>query len=353
MRILFTSGVGILPEQRIKRWQMVTRLYGDLGRAFSAMGHQVFYAIHPDALTDDIPSASVWLMEDHKMLKSLVERFEPDYCFCWNGSSPADVVTASIVEGLGAKMVFSEQGWFPQKDSLYFDFNGCNGKCSTIAKTFPELSARQHEQLDSARASYIKSYVKLDHWCVEKYAQIPVDLAKPIFVPLQDERDLNIVQDSPFKTMFEFVTHLSKRYPKQRFIVRPHPKYPSPKLPIADNVIIDDPKRPMFDTLNECGLVIGINSTTLLESALLGYQVVSFGRSLATRTGLFVDVNSPDDKLELSSIVQNDVVAPAVLYHLLCVKQFLRDDLDKPGKIMRSNIFKEMLKQQNWNALNS
>lgn len=352
MRILFAIGLGILPEQRINRWKMVSTLYGNLGKALNQLGHQTYFLVHPEAHNEDLPSASTWLMEDHSLVETVIERFQPDFCFCWNGSSPGDIVTASIMEEHGVKMVYSEQGWFPQKDTLYFDFKGCNGKCSTINKVLPVLNDGQRRQLIKARANYISEYIKSDHWDLENYAPIEPDLSKPIFVPLQDERDLNIIQDSPFKTMHAFVSHLAQSYPKQQLIIRPHPKYASPKLPEKANITLDNPKQPMFDTLSQCGLVMGINSTTLLESALLGYKVVSFGTSLATGTGLFSDSRDIDNPIKLKGLKHNVAKTESILYHLLCGKQFLREDLSNPNAVMKSLFFKELVKRMSWNVLN-
>ena len=100
-------------------------------------------------------------------------------------------------------------------------------------------------------------------------------------------------------------------------------------------------------------MVIGINSTTLLESALLGSTVVSMGESLATGTGLFYDMRpDEDDAPSLENIRVDTPNAAAVLHHLLCVKQMRRDQLDDPIALMRSSIFKELLQDLNWNALN-
>ena len=159
-----------------------------------------------------------------------------------------------------------------------------------------------------------------DRYATKCFEITKPDPSKPVFVPLQDERDLNIVQDSPFRTMNEFVGFLVEKYPASRFIVRPHPKYPNPELGRYPNIELDNPKRPMFESLAVCGMVAGINSTTLLESALLGYTVVSFGESLATGTGLFWDYRYGSELEELHSARVDSRNAAAVLNHLLCEK---------------------------------
>jgi hypothetical protein len=351
MRILFVIGAGILPEQRIKRWQMVSQLYAKLGRAFHKLGHQIYYYVHPEAYHEDVPAALTWQCEGHEHLPGVLENYKPDYVFCWNGSSSGDLTTATIAQAFGAKMVFSEQGWFPQATTLYFDMSGCNGKCGTKNRSYASLSPESMKRFLDRRRAYIEEIGESERFPGTAFSIRRPDLSKPVFVPLQDERDLNIVQDSPFKTMDEFVRFVARTWPDTRFVVRPHPKYPNPALGAYPNVVLDNPKRPMFESLATCGMVVGINSTTLLESALLGFTVISFGESLATGTGLFHDARPGNAPLELASVRVDDGVAAAVLGHLLLSKQALRETLDNPQALMQSHMFKELCRDLNWNSI--
>lgn len=330
---------------------MVSQLYAKLGKAFHQLGHQIYYYVHPEAYHEDVPPALTWLSEDHSHMPRIMENFAPDFVFCWNGSSGGDLTTATIAHSYGAKLVYSEQGWFPQATTLYFDMSGCNGKCGTRNRRYPELSPERFNQFVQRRRDYIGKIGQLDRFPTDRFEIRPPDLDKPIFVPLQDERDLNIVQDSPFKTMKEFVGYLARTYSECNFVVRPHPKYPNPELERYSNVSLDSPKRPMFESLAQCGLVVGINSTTLQESALLGYTVVSFGESLATGTGLFADARPDIEAVDLRAARVCTVDAASVLHHLVCIKQLERDQLDNPGVVMRSAMFKDLCQNLNWNSL--
>lgn len=352
MRILFVIGAGILPEQRIKRWQMVSQLYARLGQSFMRLGHQVYFYVHPDAYHEDVPAALTWQCADHEHLPHVLENFQPEFVFCWNGSSAGDITTGTIAQAHGAKMVFSEQGWFPQAPTLYFDLSGCNGKCGTRNRRYAALNDNEHKRFIARRKAYINEVGQADRFDAQTFTVRPPDLSKPVFVPLQDERDLNIVQDSPYKTMNEFVGFLSRSYPARQFVVRPHPKYPDPQLDDYANVQLDNPKRPMFESLASCGMVFGINSTTLLESALLGFTVVSVGESLATGTGLFVDIRpGRDAPPALETLQVDDAAAAATLHHLLCVKQMQRDALEDPVILMQSNLFRDLTQNLNWNSI--
>ncbi len=340
MRMLFVSGAGILPEQRIHRWKMVSQLYGQFGEALRALGHQTYFYVHPEATDDALPPARTWHCPDHEHFPRVLESFAPDFVFCWNGSSPGDLITGTLAASANAKMVFSEQGWFPQSKTLYFDMTGTNARCSTRHKVYAPLTDKERQKFLAMRREYLKAGGIQNLFDTERFAIAPPDLSKPIFVPLQDERDLNIVQDAPFKKMDDFVRHLSEQFPDAQLRVRPHPKYPEPYLSDYPNVVLDSPKKPMFQSLSECGMVIGINSTTLLESALLGKTVVSYGESLATGSGLLHD-HRPPAPLRIEDIAVDTANAESVL-HMLLKKQFLRKSLATPLEVLQSAIFTEM-----------
>jgi len=94
---------------------------------------------------------------------------------------------------------------------------------------------------------------------------------------------------------------------------------------------------------------MGLNSTVLLESALLGYPVVSFAESLATGTGLFVDArrSSPKGPPPLDDVRIDSGRAEAVLAHLL-QKQLPRDQLSDPVALLQSSIFRELREFTEW-----
>lgn len=351
MKILFAIGVGILPEQRVNRWQMVSTLYAQLGQSFKQLGHQIYYYVHPEALVNEIPKDHMIVAEDHVHFAYVLQKFKPDFTFCWNGSSFGDTVTTTHACQSNSKMIYSEQGWFPQKTSIYFDFQGCNAKSSIANVKRQKLNDSQYLELIAKRNDYINEVGWPGGIEKDTFTHKVVDSNKPIFVPLQDERDLNIVQDSPFKSMNSFVSFLSKVYPNAEFRVRPHPKYPKPYLAEYENVTLDNPKKPMFESLAECGLVIGINSTTLQESALLGYPVISFGKSLATGTGLFVDASERNFPRILSEVSVNKDEVEAILFELLCRRQFLRQNLGNANKVANSWLYREMIVLSNWNKI--
>lgn len=340
MRILFVSGAGITADQRINRWKMVSSLYAQLGHSFRALGHETYYYVHPEAWDDKLPPNLTWTHPDHEHFGYVLESFLPDFVFCWNGSSPGDLITSTMASAYNAKMVFSEQGWFPQKTTLYFDLAGTNARCGTRTARYQPLNDKKREAFLKMRADYIAQADIGTLFDKKTFRISKPDLSRPVLVPLQDERDLNIVQDSPFQTMDAFVRYLVETMPGVDFRVRPHPKFATPNLSSHANVTVDNPKKPMFQSLSECGLVVGINSTTLLESALLGKPVISLGESLGSGTGLFHD-HRPGMQLDVSSVSIDTAQAEAVLAKLL-KKQMLRDKLAHPPSVLNSDLFQDL-----------
>lgn len=340
MRILFVSGAGILPEQRVGRWKMVSKLYSQMGEALRILGHKTYYYVHPEAADESLPAMRTWLCPDHEHFPYVLENFAPDFVFCWNGGSSGDVITATLAASANAKMIFSEQGWFPQSKTIYFDMTGTNARCSTRYRSYSILGEKQRLKFLTMRRTYIDGMSIGDLFDADVFSIAPPDFAKPIFVPLQDERDLNIIQDAPFATMNEFVAYLSGLFPDSQLRVRPHPKYPKPHLSVFSNVTVESPKVSMFKSLSECGLVVGINSTTLLESALLGKSVISLGESLATGSGLLYDHRPPSSVIR-ENIAIDTSIAESVLFTLFS-KQLARDSLSSPMDVVRSSVFSEM-----------
>jgi predicted glycosyltransferase len=94
---------------------------------------------------------------------------------------------------------------------------------------------------------------------------------------------------------------------------------------------------------------MGLNSTVLLEAALLGFPVVSFAESLGTGTGVFVDkrVHEQKSALRLENIQISSERAEALLAHLFD-KQMNRADLTNPVAVMRSHFFAELRRSAEW-----
>ncbi len=144
---------------------------------------------------------------------------------------------------------------------------------------------------------------------------------------MQDESDTNITVASPFKKMSDFIKLLAEKYPSYNFVVRPHPSGKPDDLPQLNNVKYQDIKVDIYKDLHKYGLVMGINSTLLLESVLLGIPVCAFGVGIGTGTGVFYELDKNNLPEDFSEISINSDLAKSYLSFLISDRQIHKKNL--------------------------
>jgi hypothetical protein len=194
----------------------------------------------------------------------------PDIMFLWNGNLPNDEMVRRVAGRHGAVCIWAEMGWFPQKETVYFDPEGTNARSSIRRVNLDECEI--DPRLEAFRRSYGGGVY--GHHEIEGY----------IFAPLQIESDTNIREYSPFRTMDDFVARLSKAYSRTRILARPRPGRHT-ALSSYPNVVVNSADD-LFEQIAGAIFVVGINSTVLLEALLLGKHVVAFGEGLFSGLGV-------------------------------------------------------------------
>ncbi|SMF34674.1 hypothetical protein [Desulfovibrio gilichinskyi] len=239
--------------------------------------------------------------------KKSLRKIKPDRIIVWNGLSShhEDFMTVLNEVGFADKVFFMEMGWLPQKDYFCCDNLGVNARSSISQNDYSKsLSLERQVLLKQAISNYCKI--------------IPAKKKKLILVPLQIESDSNIIHFSPYKTNQEFITMLEKWIPDgYEVIIRPHPLSVSkiPKWSRADFVL--DCSHDLYQTLAVAQLVIGINSTVLIEAMAYGAKVMAFGKVFFSSLG-GVSV-SEDDRFE--KVVGSDLNVDSLLYDLIFNRQ--------------------------------
>lgn len=339
-KIMFT--VGLSQDISPKGWRHVSKAYLDLSISLRKLGHECILVVNKNAIDRHLKKVDYFYIED-KNIKDLIKKFTPDICFIWGGRRPGDIKTKNMVLDLvpNCKFIYSEAGWFPQKGTIYFDSLGTNANASFSQKSYVEKATpNELEKFLSLRKRIIRKDLGLPIWkSISKFKITRANLQKKILVPLQDEKDSNITNSSPFKTMRELVTFLATTYPNQNFIVRSHPRAKSENLPLFKNVEYQESNIPLFKQFSEIGMVIGINSTVLLQSAMHNKTVVALGDGLGTpgQCVYKMDVNNPIAKLD--DIVINSEAALNRLAVLLVKKQLQRNKLSQPRYIKKSYLW--------------
>lgn len=178
----------------------------------------------------------------------------------WNGQQRNDSNIAAFCRRMAIPHVFVEQGFITQSDTLLFDSRGFNVESSlndSIAWVGPEELARLHRERQRLQTVH------------------PLKPEGHVLVPLQVQNDTQITYSSPFLTMDEFIASIATMYPAGKVIVREHPQSTSRRSSPARNVFIIRPEGPFLEEAAKASVVVGLNSTCLIEAGILGVPVVA------------------------------------------------------------------------------
>lgn len=338
MPILFT--LGLYQTRKPERWQSKHKVFSNLSRSLRALGIDSYFLCHPKSVKSRfIGDRDRYFYEGGQDLTALVQEKGITHLVIWGGRTEADQRIRNEV-GDRVQIIYGEYGWFPQSQHCYFSPNGTNADADLLNE-----GLREH-QLDESRflATRRKLLFSMLGWRgfispPDFFTERKFDTRKKIFVPLQDESDTNIVLSSPVKSMASFVEALSEHYPDYEFLVRPHPRASYESLPVRRNVEYQSPSVKPFREYQRYGGVLGINSTMLLQFALLGLPVAGIGQGLATGTNVYNELNWDDLTQDIGELSSNPEEAARVLDFMLRVKQIRVANLKAPKYVRRSYIY--------------
>lgn len=243
-----------------------------------------------------------------KFYADTLDSVQPDRIIIWNGlaSHHFDFIEIINLFNWQDRLCHMEVAWFPQKNFIYCDPKGINGNSSIATQKLSPLTPQQESQLACALEQFRNN-------------QILEKKRKTILVPLQLENDTSILHFSPFKTMQEFVTTLEQWIPEDYIVtVRPHPKNTQDAIPTLTKKNFQlNAEQDLYDALTSSEIVIGINSTTLLEAMAFECTVLTFGK------GVFSCLNGivADTTREFSSQIATTPNYAPLLYDLMFNRQ--------------------------------
>jgi glycosyltransferase involved in cell wall biosynthesis len=183
--------------------------------------------------------------------------------FIWHGEDGHAAQMRQWCEELGIPAFYMEVGWFPQRDYFFIDPKGINASSSLMDDDFSWVGDEHYTKLAHLRQSYLGDL----QWTRKN---------EYVLVPLQIEEDANILYHSPYKTMQEFIDRVEVKFADKNVIIKQHPrchKEFTSRFPITR-------KGNILDMAKDAELVFGINSTSLLETAMMGVPTVAVGRCL-------------------------------------------------------------------------
>jgi len=229
----------------------------------------------------------------------------------WNGSLCCGPLFTRLCKAKKIPHCYLEWGMLPQETHIFFDPRGFAG--DSIMNY--DVSWVGQEDLDNLA----RKRQELQSWYPRKDEGY-------ILVPLQKENDTQILYHTPYLSMNEFVEDVIRRYPKNKIMVKPHPKDDNVQLFMsrwrAEKRIEIVPAPADFLRLAaKATLVVGLTSTTLYEAGVLGVPVVSLARHP-------MSIHSPHDK--------ERVLAAAVALNLDSKTGDLKPLLDRFGIVPRA-----------------
>lgn len=177
----------------------------------------------------------------------------------WNGHQFTTPLSAKLCRVREIPHFFFELGMLPQSETYLIDPKGfcgdsiLNGDLSWVTEEDMQKMYRKREELQ---------------------ALYPLDPQGNVLAPLQIHNDSQVLFYSRYTDMDQFIADVESRYPDHEIIARPHPKGgKSHQFKRAKEVFEGD----FLSNAAKASLVVGITSTTLYESVVLGVPVVAFG----------------------------------------------------------------------------
>lgn len=241
-----------------------------------------------------------------------ITEFEPDTILVFNGYFRPIHAATSVLKTL-YRVLLAEVAWFPQNDFIYID-KGVHHN-STISETVELEMARTDlgESIEKYRGhlNELKDFYERTQSLLTKPAEIE-DGKINVVIPLQLERDTSILYASPyFKDMGSLIGFVSNNLSKANIIVKCHPKLSTDELEEkigpgsfpGVKFVIETPHY-MNDYAKHADMIIGINSTCLMEAKIHNTPVYQLGCNIMQRKA------NPPHKKELQdfylSVVQGN-----------------------------------------------
>jgi len=200
----------------------------------------------------------------HEVIESCLRKQQSldncDLFMCWNGQEKCHGPIIREVKERGIKILYIECAFFPQSKFYYVDKLGINATASIMNDDFSYISSEHIEKLNKFRHEYLGD---------RKWSSS----GEYILCPLQLDHDTNVINNSPYNIQ-EFINHVDSTFPCEKVLYKSHPLMPHLRYNTKNEIIRNGN---FLDLVQNAKLVYGINSTCLLESALMKVPTVAIG----------------------------------------------------------------------------
>lgn len=292
------------------------------------LGHHTVFKHEPFQIEKKWFCHFDWIKDPARLINQ-IKNYRPNFILFHNGAHPIYAHVLKSLKQLKIPIIYSELGWFPQKDHIYFDKWGVNGLSYLASQTTEQLCGRTfvHE----------KEYVELKG----DYALIVTQL----------ENDTNLIVNSPrFKNNETFIKHVvDKISDKTDVIIKPHPldKYKERYEKFASERVRVEINTDTNTLLKNAHSVIGINSTVLLQALEFDVNIYSYGHSILDNKNIAINCISDDidslwsNKLKGSREIRNSVIENLKLrqINLLDIREKIKPSDISLIPLVENNIF--------------
>lgn len=189
---------------------------------------------------------------------------DAEFVLIWNGWQYSSPLVAQYCRRHAVPHAFMEFGVAPQRETYTVDPRGFCGD-SVLNDPLGWIDDGDRERMRRVRERMRE--------------QAPPKDGQEVLVPLQIEKDTQVAQHSPYRSMDEFVGVVVDRWPGCPIRVRPHPKSPKGTewlKKYGDRVTLDRSES-IEAAVSRAAVVVGITSTTLYEAAIYGVPVLAMG----------------------------------------------------------------------------
>lgn len=316
----------------------VVERFGRLANSFRRLGHEAVLALHPRS--NGSVSYGGTLVRSVP-LPELFDRTKPDCIVLWNGNLPKDTTVKAECRRRAVPVLYCEMGWFPQADTVYFDWEGVNGASSIRHHNLAPLDPTRYHDLMAFISRYHKAMAG---------GLVPSQLLRDfLLVPLQLETDSNVLLYSLIRSMAKFVRRVRHTFPGEEILVRPHPKSTTGNFTLPQGCSYADPALGLHSLLPRAKAVVALNSTTLLEALTYFKPAVAFGEGVFSGHGVVPEASKVPLRT-LREFVSQPIDATrhariaALLYELAFRRTFYNAELGNPDKVAAAPFYAEMLR---------
>ncbi len=213
-------------------------------------------------------------------LHEQVQVYSPDVVVVWNGYSHVFRQRVNLLRRGKWKMVFHETAWFPQRDSVYFDNYGVLGDAFKHEDLYRAFDVDSFHRWRATYLASVSSAFSTSKAVADKGVSVAtqkVKISNYILVVGQVENDTSM-QFSEIQEMSKLLDAVINHIPSGKIIYRDHPaakgQVQLPKgITRLSNTLL-------YETIEKARVVIGLNSTVLLESLLLHKQTIALARNV-------------------------------------------------------------------------